>query len=147
RTACPTWTKTKELSKDTRDEIVDLCKAGMGYRTIGKQLDEKATVEAHLLKSAHVQACLKFAIDPLDDPEEAWEKGTGRLHRIKKRMDWVMCHEILGNNLLLSMDFGGMEKPCWAVLLIPGCIIEHLAQLGSGLRLQMPLTSTLHHIR
>ncbi len=35
--------KTKELSKDTRDKIVDLHKAGMGYRTIGKQLDEKAT--------------------------------------------------------------------------------------------------------
>ncbi len=35
--------KTKELSKDTRDKIVDLHKAGMGYRTIGKQLGEKAT--------------------------------------------------------------------------------------------------------
>ncbi len=34
--------KTKELSKDTRDKIVDLHKAGMGYRTIGKQLGEKA---------------------------------------------------------------------------------------------------------
>ncbi len=29
--------KTKELSKDTRDKIVDLHKAGMGYRTIRKQ--------------------------------------------------------------------------------------------------------------
>ncbi len=27
--------KTKELSKDTRDNIVDLHKAGMGYRTMG----------------------------------------------------------------------------------------------------------------
>ncbi len=35
--------KTKELFKDTRDIIVDLHKAGMGYRTIGKQLGEKAT--------------------------------------------------------------------------------------------------------
>ncbi len=35
--------KTKELSKETRDKIVDLHKAGMGYRTIGKQLGEKAT--------------------------------------------------------------------------------------------------------
>ncbi len=31
------------MSKDTRDKIVDLHKAGMGYRTIGKQLGEKAT--------------------------------------------------------------------------------------------------------
>ncbi|KAK6303109.1 hypothetical protein J4Q44_G00255630 [Coregonus suidteri] len=33
--------KTKELSKDVRDKIVDLHKAGMGYKTIAKQLDEK----------------------------------------------------------------------------------------------------------
>ncbi|KAK6316906.1 hypothetical protein J4Q44_G00123060 [Coregonus suidteri] len=31
--------KTRELCKDIRDKIVDLHKAGMGYRTIGKQLD------------------------------------------------------------------------------------------------------------
>ncbi len=30
--------KTKELSKDDRDTIVDLLKAGMGYKTIAKQL-------------------------------------------------------------------------------------------------------------
>ncbi len=36
--------KTKELSKDVRDKIVDLHKAGMGYKTIGKQLAEKVTI-------------------------------------------------------------------------------------------------------
>ncbi len=36
-------TKTKELSKDVRDKIVDLHKAGMGYKTIDKQLGEKVT--------------------------------------------------------------------------------------------------------
>ncbi len=35
--------KTKELSKDVRDKIVDLHKAGMGYKTIAKQLGEKVT--------------------------------------------------------------------------------------------------------
>uniref|UniRef100_A0A8C7JWT5 Transposase n=1 Tax=Oncorhynchus kisutch TaxID=8019 RepID=A0A8C7JWT5_ONCKI len=35
--------KTSELCKDIRVKIVDLHKAGMGYRTIGKQLGEKAT--------------------------------------------------------------------------------------------------------
>ncbi|KAK6324747.1 hypothetical protein J4Q44_G00040890 [Coregonus suidteri] len=30
--------KTKELPKDVRDKIVDLHKAGMGYKTIAKQL-------------------------------------------------------------------------------------------------------------
>ncbi len=42
--------KTKELSKDTRDEIVDLHKAGMGYRTIGKQLGEKATTVGTIIR-------------------------------------------------------------------------------------------------
>ena len=35
--------KTKELSKDMRDKILDLHKAVMGYKKISKQLDEKLT--------------------------------------------------------------------------------------------------------
>ncbi len=35
--------KTKEPSKDIRDKIVDLHKAGMGYKTISKKLGEKET--------------------------------------------------------------------------------------------------------
>ena len=35
--------KTRELCKDISDKIVDLHKAGISYRTIGKQLGEKAT--------------------------------------------------------------------------------------------------------
>ncbi len=35
--------KTKELSKDVRDKIVDLHKTGMGYKTIVKHLGEKVT--------------------------------------------------------------------------------------------------------
>uniref|UniRef100_A0A4W5LCN9 Uncharacterized protein n=1 Tax=Hucho hucho TaxID=62062 RepID=A0A4W5LCN9_9TELE len=38
-----TMVKTKELSKDVRDKIVDLHKAGIGYKTIAKQLGEKVT--------------------------------------------------------------------------------------------------------
>ena len=38
--------KTKELSKDIGDKIVDLHKAGMGYKKISKQLGEKLTVGA-----------------------------------------------------------------------------------------------------
>ncbi|KAL0183576.1 hypothetical protein M9458_019272, partial [Cirrhinus mrigala] len=36
-----TMAKTKELSKDVKDKIVDLHKAEMGYKTISKQLGEK----------------------------------------------------------------------------------------------------------
>ncbi len=38
-----TMAKTKELSKDVRDKIVDLHKTGMGYKTIDKQLGKKVT--------------------------------------------------------------------------------------------------------
>ncbi len=40
--------KTKELSKDVRDKIVDLHKAEMGYKTIAKQLGEKVTTVVRL---------------------------------------------------------------------------------------------------
>ncbi len=42
--------KTKELSKDVRYTIVDLCKAGMGYKTIAKQLGEKVTTVGVIIR-------------------------------------------------------------------------------------------------
>ncbi len=42
--------KTKQLSKDIRNKIVDLHKAGMGYKTIAKQLGEVITVGAIIHK-------------------------------------------------------------------------------------------------
>uniref|UniRef100_A0A673XEB3 Tc1-like transposase DDE domain-containing protein n=1 Tax=Salmo trutta TaxID=8032 RepID=A0A673XEB3_SALTR len=42
--------KTKELSKDVRDKIVDLHKAGMGYKTIAKQLGEKVTTFGAIIR-------------------------------------------------------------------------------------------------
>ncbi len=42
--------KTKELSKDVRDKIVDLHKAGMGYKTIAKQLGEKVTTVGTIIR-------------------------------------------------------------------------------------------------
>ncbi|KAI4896614.1 hypothetical protein NFI96_008472 [Prochilodus magdalenae] len=45
-----TMPKTRELCKDIRDKIEDLHKAGMGYRTIGKQLGEKATTVGAIIR-------------------------------------------------------------------------------------------------
>ena len=42
--------KTKELSKDVRDKIVDLHKAGMGYKTISKKLGEKETTVGVIIR-------------------------------------------------------------------------------------------------
>ncbi|CAJ0943938.1 unnamed protein product [Ranitomeya imitator] len=44
--------KTKELSKDTRDKIVNLHKAGMGYRTISKQLGENCWHNYYKMEAA-----------------------------------------------------------------------------------------------
>ena len=51
--------KTKELSKDIRDRIVDLHKAGMGYKKISKQLGEKLTTVGAIImeeKQSHRQS-------------------------------------------------------------------------------------------
>ena len=45
--------KTRELCKNIRDKIVDLHKAGMGYRTIGKQLGEKATPVGAIIRKCN----------------------------------------------------------------------------------------------
>ncbi|KAI4897718.1 hypothetical protein NFI96_026083 [Prochilodus magdalenae] len=42
--------KTKELSKDTRDKIVDLHKAGKGYGAIAKQLGEKRSTVGAIIR-------------------------------------------------------------------------------------------------
>ncbi len=42
--------KHKELSKDVRDKILDLHKAGMGYKTIAKQLGEKVTTVSAIIR-------------------------------------------------------------------------------------------------
>jgi IS30 family transposase len=42
--------KTRELCKDIGGRIVDLHKAGMGYRTIGKQLGEKTTTVGTIIR-------------------------------------------------------------------------------------------------
>jgi len=43
--------KTRDLCKDIRDKIVDLYKPWMGYRTIGKQLGEKATTVGAIIRN------------------------------------------------------------------------------------------------
>ncbi|CAJ0958394.1 unnamed protein product, partial [Ranitomeya imitator] len=69
--------KTKELYKeDVRDKIIDLHKAGMGYKPISKTLGEKETTVGAI--------------------------GTELLHRINGRMDGAMYRKILSDNLLPS---------------------------------------------
>jgi len=46
----------------------------LDHRELGPQSQRKPLVTHYALKSAHVQARLKFANDHLDDPEEEWDK-------------------------------------------------------------------------
>ncbi len=48
-------TKTKELSKDVSDKLVDLQKAGMGCKTIAKQLVEKVTAVGGIIRKLKKQ--------------------------------------------------------------------------------------------
>ncbi|KAK6308672.1 hypothetical protein J4Q44_G00201350 [Coregonus suidteri] len=103
--------KVRDQPRSTRQDLVnDLKRAGttVSKKTISNTLRRHglkscSACKVPLLKPAHVQARLKFANDHLDDPEEEWEKGTGRLHRIEGRMDGAMYREILANNLLPSV--------------------------------------------
>ncbi|XP_068131337.1 kynurenine/alpha-aminoadipate aminotransferase, mitochondrial-like [Hyperolius riggenbachi] len=52
--------KTKELSKDARDKIIDLHKAGMGYKTISKKLGKKVTTVDDLLMSSSSSSVVSF---------------------------------------------------------------------------------------
>ncbi|KAK3518407.1 hypothetical protein QTP70_000608 [Hemibagrus guttatus] len=53
--------KTKELSKDVRDKIVDLHKAGMGYKTISKKpSDVEISVGAIILKQKKYKITTNF---------------------------------------------------------------------------------------
>ncbi len=55
-----TMAKTKGLSKDVRDKIVDLHKAGMGYKTIVKQLGEKVTTVGAIIRKWKYRVNLVF---------------------------------------------------------------------------------------
>ena len=52
--------KTKELSKDIRDKIVDLHKAGMGYKKKSKQLGEKLTTVGAIIRNKKLSIILSI---------------------------------------------------------------------------------------
>uniref|UniRef100_A0A673XN09 Tc1-like transposase DDE domain-containing protein n=1 Tax=Salmo trutta TaxID=8032 RepID=A0A673XN09_SALTR len=172
--------KTKELSKDTRNKIVDLHQAGKTESTVGKQLGlKKSTVGAiirkwktykttdnlprsgaprkisslndlqragtkvtkptisntlrcqglkscsarrvPLLKPVHVQACLKFAREHLDDPEEDWENviwsDETKIERFGKnstRRVWRTKNaELHPKNTIPTVKHGGGNIMLW----------------------------------
>lgn len=108
----PSMAKNRELYKDIRDKPVDLYKAGMGYRTIGKQLAEKAQLLKHGRSSRWQSISLGLGLHEISHLVNrqssiinCHEGGEGSaqnytLHRIEGRVDGAMYRRILANNLL-----------------------------------------------
>ncbi|KAK6307924.1 hypothetical protein J4Q44_G00211950 [Coregonus suidteri] len=88
-----TMAKTKELPKDVRHKIVDLHKAGMGYKTIAKQLDETKIELFDINSTRRVWRRRNAAYDPKNTIPTVKHGGT---------MDGAMYRQILGENLLPS---------------------------------------------
>ena len=74
--------KVRDQPRTTREELVNDLKAvgttvtkqNIGNTLCRNGLKSCSTRKVPLLKKAHVQACLKFAIEHLNDSEKAWEK-------------------------------------------------------------------------
>ncbi len=115
--------KTKELSKDTRNKIVDLHQAGKTESAIGKQLGvKKSTVGAIIRKWKTYKTTdnlprsgaprnisprgVKMITRTVRKNIMLWgcfsAKGPGRLICVKERMNGAMYREILSENLLPS---------------------------------------------
>ncbi|KAK3556582.1 hypothetical protein QTP70_010776 [Hemibagrus guttatus] len=101
--------KTKELSKDTRNKIVDLNQAGKTESAIGKQLGvKKSTVGAIIRKWKTYKTTDNLPrsgaprkISP-HGVKMITRTGPGRLIRVKERMNGAIYGEILSKNLLPS---------------------------------------------
>ncbi len=66
--------KTKELSKDVRDKIVDLHKAGMGYKTIAEQFGEKVTTVGAIIRKWKNSS---WSFNDHENGEESAQNYTG----------------------------------------------------------------------
>ncbi|XP_069811279.1 uncharacterized protein [Dendropsophus ebraccatus] len=85
--------KTKELSKNTRDKIVDLHKAGMGYRTIGKQLALSAS-EGIVTGSVNDTLTLPCTYTDKYQYQMCWGRGGCTLFGCNKRIIWTDGHNM-----------------------------------------------------
>ncbi|KAI4888207.1 hypothetical protein NFI96_002796 [Prochilodus magdalenae] len=112
-----TMVKTKKLSEDTRNRIVDLHQAGKTESAIGKQLDvKKSTVGAIIRKWKTYKTTTNLPRSGAPRKISArgvkmiTRTGPGRLVRVHERMNGAMYCEILGANLLPSARAMKMKR-------------------------------------
>ncbi|KAK3568380.1 hypothetical protein QTP86_005581 [Hemibagrus guttatus] len=103
--------KTKELSKDVRVKIVDLYKAGMGYKTISKQLGEKVTTVGAIIRKwkkhkITVSLCLgsmqdltSWSFNDHENDEESAQNYTEDLINDLKPAETTVTKKTIGNTL------------------------------------------------
>ena len=111
--------KTKELSKDIRETIVDLHKAGMGYKKISKQLGEKLTVGAIIRKwkKHKVTANLPRSgaprkISPRDINEDERSEISPVLHRRSLSMTWRQLGPVTKRTISNTLHREGLKSCC-----------------------------------
>ncbi|KAI4890262.1 hypothetical protein NFI96_014033 [Prochilodus magdalenae] len=128
--------KVRNQPRTTRERLVnDLKRAGTtaGTNTLRQHsLKSCMARKDPLLKSAHVQARLKFAHDHLDDPEESWEKvlwsdGLNSTHRVWR----TKIDEYHPKNTIPTVKHGGGSIMLWRCVSAHGtgrlhCIKERM---------------------
>ncbi len=88
--------KTKELSKDVRDKIVDLHKTGMGYKTITKQLVEKViTVVAIIRKWKKHKITVNLPRNGA--PCQISPRGVSVIMRTMRNQPWTVREDLVND--------------------------------------------------
>ncbi|KAK3515771.1 hypothetical protein QTP70_031485, partial [Hemibagrus guttatus] len=112
-----TMAKTKELSKDDRDKIVDLHKAGMGNKTIAKQLGEKGTGQLHRIKGTMDRAMYRQILGenllPFLKMGRGWvfQDDNDPKHTAKETKEWLRKKHIKVTGSLCLSQASRQDRP------------------------------------
>ncbi len=110
--------KTKELSKDVRGKIVDLHKAGMGYKTIAKQLGEKVTTVGTIIRKWKKHK-ITFNLPRTGDPCKISPHGVSMIMRTVRNQPRTTWEDLVNDLkadgvIVIKKTVGNTLKSCTA---------------------------------